>query len=234
MRDWWDRYQKGEKLADIARPVGTTPENLLYFFRKHGLVSGRRKTCKLKECGEEFSVRGGHKEFCSHAHLKRHKMREDKGMDVSLLPCVLPECSEKVWAHHKKGERPKVGANNGLWCSRSHGDLHHKRRRTGFYGRLLGSTEECSAPGCSEQLVLDIHHEEFTGTKSNKDSPEHLLCPTHHMKIHRGMARIEDGRYIHMEDELLEGMSRKSRLFDNYYGEEPTKRLKGMSWQDAK
>jgi hypothetical protein len=62
---------------------------------------------------------------------------------------------------------------------------------------------------CDERYVLDEHHIEFRGTKSNKQSKTVWLCPTHHMAIHRGFARFDGERYVFTVEDIREGLHRK-------------------------
>jgi hypothetical protein len=158
----------------------------------------------LEECGKEFRTPHIKSSFCCELHGKRHGARIDAGtvgLFTGDIECALPECRKPV---------PRRGIMI-RYCSSSCTDKHQKRldtREALFYRRLLGVVDHvCVA--CPERLVLDEHHLEFTGTKSNKTSKAVWLCPTHHMAIHRSHARFDGDKFVWIHEEIREGLLRK-------------------------
>lgn len=48
--------------------------------------------------------------------------------------------------------------------------------------------------------------------KSDKKGPSVYLCPNHHMMIHRGLARMEDGKFVNMVQSIKEAYLKKRGL----------------------
>jgi len=86
-------------------------------------------------------------------------------------------------------------------------------------------------PSCKEKIILDEHHIEFSGNHSNKKSKTVWICPTHHMAVHRGYAKIEQGKYIDLVPTILTAIKKKRKIFRNY---DYVLFTKGSSWAAAK
>lgn len=148
------------------------------------------KVCALPECAVKFWPRRATQLCCSRPHLKRLQMRRRRGVQVQFQQCGLPGCELSVL---RRGYFDR-------FCSRAHADMHRRWIASGLYARLLGLGPRCIA--CGEPVVLDEHHVEYPGGRSNKEGPVVCLCPTHHMAVHRGVARVDDGVYVSLVDVL--------------------------------
>jgi hypothetical protein len=206
-----DKRESGRSWPSIAKDYGRTPAALQMLVRSRGSMPKLRveRTCALHECEKRFVAVGAGERCCCSRHLNRLLERERKGQIATQVPCALPECTKLVWAVHVSAEKPTP-----RYCGTEHGNLHCRRRKYGVYKRLLDDDLVCAV--CGEQYVLDEHHEEFIGCKSDKTSLIHILCPKCHMKIHRGLAKYEDGKYIDMVPCILRGLREKSKIFDGY------------------
>lgn len=77
-----------------------------------------------------------------------------------------------------------------------------------FYRRVLGTADHACVV-CGERVILDEHHIEFSNGRSNKESKTVWLCPTHHMAIHRGFSRFDEGVFVWVVDDIRDGLRRK-------------------------
>jgi len=214
----WERYVKGATLRDLASARGVTPEAISYLFKTRGFKKSALRKCALPECEEMFLPATSRHRCCCRQHVKRLHAREAKGLKRSVVPCALPECNEMVVQMHR-GDRPSLAMRSGegkRFCCRKHADVAHSRRRNGWYKKLLDQRHGCAAPGCAERVVIDQHHVEFSGTKSNKKSKTYYLCPTHHMAIHRSTAEIRDGKYVNLVPDLLRAIEQKKEIYHGY------------------
>jgi hypothetical protein len=214
----WKLLQKGWSLKELAKKRGTTTENIAYLLKSRGFPTrvDIQKKCQLPECGKDFQSTMGRGRFCCRQHMKLHFSREERGVISTLVLCALPECDNKIWMTHP-GRRPGFGGNGGSgkrYCCKEHGNKHSHRRLKGVYKNLLGLRGACEV--CGETLILDEHHEEFTRKGSNKQSKTHLLCPTHHMMIHRGWAIFQSGKFVRIDRKAKEGIKRRLKLFNDY------------------
>ena len=187
--------------TDIAKHLDLSLSSITQGLQKVGW-RGVRKVCVLEECGKEFWTRDTRHSFCCRLHTKRHHARVGAGV-VGLfkdeVECALPECRVKF----------KRRGTSVVYCCKRHGDLHNRRvEHRGFYDRIL-HISRLACMVCGERYVLDEHHIEFKGAKSNKQSKTVWLCPTHHMAIHRGFARFEGEKYVHIVEDIREGLRRK-------------------------
>jgi len=164
-----------------------------YVLRKHG-VGLETRECALLECNVTFSTRIKHKKYCCAKHSKRGGERERLDLRVELKPCRYVTCEMQV---------ASVGASAGArkFCCSAHSGTHDSRTRSGFYERLLGRTG-CSVCGWWGAGV-DVHHI-VPRHKGGGDEPENLirLCANHHRLIHMNLARVVDGEYEDLREEV--------------------------------
>jgi hypothetical protein len=158
------------------------------------------RLCLLDECRAPFSTNRINKIYCSSdcSQLGGRPSKEPLVDDV----CCLPGCANSV----------KTPKGVPRFCSRNCQKRDHKRKQAGgFYCRILGIGPKCIA--CDECCVIDWHHTDLKPskitkhkgsvmTKSDKEGPKVLLCPTHHMMIHRGYAKIENGLFVDLRPML--------------------------------
>lgn len=234
VRKLWKRWSDGVPIKDLARERGVTPEGIQYLFRSRGMSLVIQKECVLPECRKPFTTRKPRQRACCRKHVKLAHSREGRGVTTIQQPCALPECDVQVWMTHKAGRKPTFGSKGGSgkrYCTHAHSTLQTRRRQSGVYLNMLGRGARCAAPTCRETLILDEHHEEFDRKthKSNKSSRTYWLCPTHHMKIHRGFATLRDGVYTDLVPKVLAGIRKKTKMFHRY-----NDILLAYSWAEAK
>lgn len=195
------RRESGEKWRTIGLDYAASAESIREVVKYRGAIDLPvfHRTCRMPDCGAEFETDVQQQVFCCTEHRSRQLERERKGLIVSHLVCAVPECREQVWALHKPTERSRP-----RYCCKLHGDLHHRRIKSGMYVRLM--TQDITCEVCDEALILDSHHEKFSGSKSDKTSKEHILCPTCHMRIHRGFATYKNGNYVDLTNDILTGL----------------------------
>ena len=151
--------------------------------------------CILFECGKKFWSKSiSH--FCCARHKNRHEGR--KGQNVAWVECGLPECRTKLLS---------VGGAK-RWCGRIHHALHRRRLlKWGFYSRILGACPQEKCLACGESIILDKHHVKYK--RKSMPGPEVWLCPTHHMAVHRGLAKVENGVYTSLVPAIFAGLATK-------------------------
>jgi len=190
----------GVVLAEIAKKFGGKRSNLYRWIKTNNItVPENIVKCAIIECNNYF-IKVGKKKCCSNLHIRRLNARHN----IIGVPrvCKLPECSNLLINMRK------------LFCCDEHADTDSYRKLSGFYERLLNKNPKCLA--CDEWRVVDIHHLEFNGKKSNKESETVALCPTHHHVLHAGLAEICDGNYIYLENQIIHGLTTKSPEFTAY------------------
>ena len=216
------RHLKGETITALAKELGVSQGRLSQVLQSTRVGSGlntETRLCVLEECSETFEVIfRSNRRYCCRKHAKLDQNRRAGGRTVTLMECALPGCRVQVKATHAVGRKPVIGGPGHKFCCKAHSDLHSRRRKSGWYLRLLGRSER-ACEVCGERLVLDEHHEVWdTKTGSDKSSPSHDLCARHHIMIHRGYAAYRDGQYVVLIDELRKAITLKSEVFDNYLG----------------
>lgn len=217
----WELRQNGASLSELAKERKTTAENISALFKSRGLPSGITKKCELPECGKIYQARMITQRACCRKHMKLLSSREDRGSLSSLLPCALPECPDYVWMVHQETKPDlKVGETSGSgkrFCCTDHADLHYRRRANGMYLRILNKGPSCIVFECNERICLDEHHIEHGPNCSNKQSKTVWLCPTHHMYVHRGLAKISpEGEFVSMIPLITKGIVDKIDMFIGY------------------
>lgn len=230
----YTEWKAGTPIRTLASRKGTTKESIYALFKSRNLSLALTKTCELPECEVVFVTKSPRQRACCKRHVKLLGSREERGATTLLLPCALPECTELVWMTHKAGQKPDFGGRGGSgkrYCCKEHGEVMYRRRHSGSYARLLLQDAQCAAPGCKETLILDQHHEDFAGARSDKDSKTHWLCPTHHMQIHRGFADIVAGKFVSLVPKIKAGIKAKTKVFERYV---ETITDHGYSWAQAK
>lgn len=161
------------------------------------------RLCRLPECGRVIKTYDPRRVYCTYRHAKLDGSRRLKGLTLVRKECALPECSKQIWAFQIQRK----------YCCTDHADLDWRRwkkhaKGKGIYARLLFGTPKCIA--CGETAVLDEHHVKFTGMKSDPASQRVYLCPTHHMLIHRGLAKLdENGVYLRLDATIIERLKIK-------------------------
>jgi len=185
----------GATFKAIGERYGITGEAVSARLRSRGLHRLPTRTCALHECGSKFDPRSADQICCSSLHTKRQEGRRLEDVFIADAVCKLPECREPV---------VQRGIKFGRFCCRNHMERHANRTKSGFYDRLLGKGPECIE--CGERLVLDEHHVEYTVNGSNKQSETIILCPTHHMAIHRSLAEYTEDGFVWKVDAILEGL----------------------------
>lgn len=191
--------ERGWTLQRIGDKFGITKQAVRYRLQraKHQDAPERR-VCELFECDTEYEVVHRRQRCCCRKHTKRLNVREQMGVTARMGECALPECRIEVL----------LGVKGRKYCEHYHGVLNYARIKSGAYAALLGLREPCFV--CGEAIVVDDHHTEWDSTGSNKEGPTRPLCPTHHMAIHRGFARLtEAGEYEWLADQLREDLLRK-------------------------
>lgn len=193
----------GMSIAEISKTLKCAPSMIGFVLK--GQTTFRRK-CVLEECQIEFVTSGARQQCCCRKHVKRLINRRRLGLKPVYVQCALPECQNSFWTV------------NTACCSVSCAKRDFRRKKNGFYARLLGRGPACHA--CGERGVVDEHHTGIVPgrlakhatarpNKSNKHGPSIYLCPTHHMKIHRGLAEVVDGRYVDLVPVILAGLKTK-------------------------
>lgn len=209
--------EKGLTYRQIAKKYGITPEAVSWRLQSRGLRRWIRQKCELPECDVVFKTMNPRRRCCCLSHIKRLGMREERGIQAKRTVCSLPECDKIIWrvGNHRLSRK---------FCSAVHTGLNSRRWRNGTYLRILGRGKPCVV--CGERIIVDEHHIEFSKNKSNKNSKTIWLCPTHHMAIHRGFAKIIEGKFVRMVEEIREGLLRKQKT--------AVRRGTAKNWEDAK
>ena len=188
--------QKGWPLAKIGKQVGIAPETVRDRLAESGFAIQRR--CALPDCERVFSTRDARKVFCCLRHAKLASDRTRHGRVFESRECLMPGCSKKVL-----GVRGYT-----VYCCREHGERNARLWRKGVFKRLLSKFPKCLA--CGEYAVVDKHHVRFAKNKSDKSSQVVYVCPTHHMLIHKGLARISpEGSYERLDGFIADDLRRK-------------------------
>lgn len=191
--------ERGWTLQRIADKFKMSKQGVRYrLLRANHQKEPEIRVCALFECDVEFEAWHPRRKFCSRKHMRRESVRRQTGVKPRMGECALPECREEVL----------LGAFGKKFCSNYHANLNWTRVKHGTYAAVLGLRAPCFV--CGEAVVVDDHHTEWDANGSNKDGPSVPLCPTHHMAIHRGFARLTDaGEYEWLADRMREGLLRK-------------------------
>ena len=191
----------GWSFARLGARFGVSPTTVLHRLNESDRLLTR--TCRLPECGRTIKTFDPRRVYCTKKHAKLDGARRQKGLLLVKKECALPECTEQIWAFEAQRK----------YCCEAHADLDWRRwckhaHGTGVYARMILKSPACRV--CGEPVVLDQHHVRFKGHKSDKKSQTFYLCPTHHMLIHRGFARLSiDGRYERLDAQILAALKRK-------------------------
>lgn len=185
----------GKTQREVMQILNISRTTVRYWLKKQGETVRHLRSCALFECGKPFTSVLPNKLCCCYTHTNRHLKRN--GAKVTIATCALPECGATFLS---------VGGHRS-WCCKDHHELHRRRlNKWGFYSRILG-VDSAKCLVCDERVVLDSHHTSFK--RKSRPSPEVWLCPTHHMKIHRGLAKIENGAYVDLVPLILSGLKEK-------------------------
>lgn len=178
----------GKTQFQTAEILGIGRGTVKYWLKKLGETTLHKKRCALFECGKEFFAINPCALCCCYDHTNRHLKR--KGRLVGYKTCGLPECNNHFVS---------VG-DDRKWCCSNHHELHRRRvHKWGFYARIMGF-DDARCLACGESVILDAHHCVFK--RKSREGPKVWLCPTHHMAIHRGLAKIENGKYASLIEEI--------------------------------
>lgn len=189
--------KSGKTLESIAKIYDVTPEAISYRLNRTTANIFNEIKCGLFECQNKVIVTSVKRKYCSKKCSRVAISRNANGTNVSYQECPAPEC-KKIFL--------KIG-NHRIFCSNKCCDLFSNRIKKGQYERLFDDSKKCFV--CDEKLVLDIHHVEYTSKGSDKNSKTIYLCPTHHMYIHRGFAKIVNDKFVLIAEELKENLIRK-------------------------
>ena len=199
--------QSGWSYAKIGKHLDISATTVMNHFNRVHSSKKFERTCLLQECGVVFSTIDPRQTCCCRSHTKLYCNRKAKETCVDYVECALPECKQMV---------ARIDNRYRKFCCKAHHSLNLRRwgrkknkgvSKYEFYKRLLHYGTPCMVWG--ERYVVDEHHTEYTGNRSNKKSDVVFLCPTHHMAIHRGFAKIENGHYVWLTESLRKKLQQK-------------------------
>jgi hypothetical protein len=194
--------EQGWTYRKIGERFSITPEAVSARLASRGKRQWIEKKCELPECNVIFKTMNSRRRCCCRKHIRRIEAREVSGWKSEQRECALPECNVLF----QVGRRQQMK----MCCSSEHMELNSRRlkgKRGGLlYRAVLGLLEPCMV--CGEKRVVDEHHIHFPRSTSKSTKTVHL-CPTHHFAIHRGLAHLEDGKFVWLVDRIREGLIRK-------------------------
>ena len=187
--------------VEIAKRLGIHASNVSRLLRTH--VPPLNKKCEIFECNKTITTYDHRKVACCAYHNTLLQKRKDNKQQVTRKECMLPDCKKVIVTSHGKHFCSKacLSLDTRRWGDKKNGSSN-------FYRKLLGTfPHKCVV--CGENRVLDMHHVVFHKNKSDKTSDTVWLCPNHHMMVHRGYAKIENGQYVSLEADILKGLNEK-------------------------
>lgn len=193
--------EAGKSVGDIARAINKSPSHAKYLVQK--VLTRKTEIAQCMDCGKSFTRMANQQKprnFCSRNCSYRYRVRLETEAQPSVK-CINPGCNvlfkkSKIKRHQYCSVKCAREDAKRWYVSPDLAAAGH-----GFYKKIFTKTPSCLA--CGEWRTVQEHHTIFTGGKSDKSSPTVFLCPTHHVLIHCGFARIENGDYIETDVEFF-------------------------------
>lgn len=171
---------------------------------------------KCKICGKDFKTRRydyekGRTITCSNECKIKYKIQKGLNKRAGIYSkCDLPGCNKEFY--RRPWQNRRVIANTGyFFCCKEHqvraryvlddfksGPEKTKLENVSEYRRkgLFFSGPRCEICGfCETVILLDVHHIDNNRLNSSKENLI-TLCLMCHGKVTRGLAKIEDRKFI--------------------------------------
>lgn len=203
-------WKSGESLADLSRTFLLSRAGVRRRLVKYGGICLEvAKKCAFPGCSNVIRTHRRYQKYCCRKHKSLGYMLEHQRCKWVWRECRLPECREIFRTHRTLSGKTKQNTQN--YCCLLHAQRHRMRVKatggTSIYRAILGVGPSCIV--CDESLVVDTHHVVFKNNKSDKESRTIPLCPTHHMALHRGLARYTKHGYVWVYKKILRGLKKK-------------------------